>query len=141
MKKAFKDLERKNLSERLSRQKQQVGYLLLEYRDIHGEARKVFIWPDDILFIRPQENNANYIEYHLIDGSEHVVKKTLKKALEELQTGQFIQVHRGFVVNTSHIAEFQKQETLILKGIQSIEISVSRRYRKNVTSFFKSTGR
>lgn len=89
MQKVFKDLDRKTLEQRLFRQKQQVGYLLLEFRDLHGDSRKVYVWPDDIVYVNPQENNANYIEYHLSDETCHVVKKPLKKALSDLEPKGF----------------------------------------------------
>ena len=137
MEKAFKDIERRNLENRLLRQKQQVGYILLDYRDLHGESRKVCVWPEDIVYINPQENNANYIEYHLADDSVHVVKKTLKIALEELDGKGFLQVHRSYVVNQSRISELYKNETLILNGNSNFEIPVSRGYKKTVKNFLK----
>jgi len=137
MEKAFKDIERLDLENRLLRQKQQVGYILLDYRDLHGESRKVCVWPEDIIYINPQENNANYIEYHLTDDSVHVVKKPLKKAVEELDDKNFLQVHRSYVVNRSKISELYKNETLILHGNQKIEIPVSRGYRKVVKNILK----
>lgn len=130
MQKVFKDLERRNLEKRLLRQKQQAGYLLLEYRDLHGDARKVYVWPDDILYVQPQENNANYIEYCLEDGTCHVVKKTLKKALVDLEPKGFVQVHRSYLVNKTKIKELYKNETLILRYDPPIQIPISRGYRK-----------
>ncbi|MCG8336860.1 MAG: LytTR family DNA-binding domain-containing protein [Proteobacteria bacterium] len=131
--KVFKDLDRRNLEKRLIRQKQQVGYLLLEFRDLHGDSRKVYVWPDDILYVQPQEHNANYIEYQLEDGTCHVVKKTLKKALVDLEPKGFAQVHRSYLVNTSKIRELFKNETLILNNNPDpIQIPISRGYRKIV---------
>lgn len=132
MERAFKDLERLELEERLNRQKQQVGYLLLEYRDLHGEAKKVCVWPEDLLYVTPQENNANYIEYHLNDESVHVVKKTLKVALEELESFGIMQVHRKYLINKARILEFNNNDTIVLKGVNQPNIPVSRGYRKAV---------
>lgn len=133
MQKVMKDIDRRSLEVRLMRQKQQVGYLLLEYRDLHGDSRKVYVWPDDILFVKPQENNANYIEYQLSDGTCHVVKKTLKKAMVDLESKGFAQVHRSFLVNTSKITELYKNETLVLRNSpEPVHIPISRGYRKAV---------
>lgn len=132
MQRAFKDIERFNLGQRLLRQKKQVGYLLLDYRDLHGDSRKVYVWPEDILFVTPQEDNANYIEYHLQDEICHVVKKTLKNAIKDLDNKGFVQVHRSYLVNVSKIQEFYKNETLILQGPKASRIPVSRGYRKTV---------
>ncbi len=138
MQKVFTDIDRRNLERRLLRQKQQVGYLLLEYRDLHGDSRKVYVWPDDIIFVQPQENNANYIEYHLIDKTCHVVKKTLKKAMLDLEPKGFVQVHRSYLVNKSKISELYKNETLVLKGAEDpVKIPISRGYRKLVKSLIR----
>ncbi len=141
MQKVFKDIDRRSLEQRLIRQKQQVGYLLLEFRDLHGDSRKVYVWPDDIIYVQPQENNANYIEYHLLDKTCHVVKKTLKKALIDLDPKGFVQVHRSYLVNKSKIKELYKNETLILKGAEPIHIPISRGYRKIVKKLMESIHR
>ena len=141
MERAFKDIERNELEERLLRQKQEVGYILLNYRDIHGDAKKVCVWPEDILFVHPQENNANYIEYQLTDGSVHLVKKPLKKAFDELEPRGFIQVHKSYLVNRSKIRELFKNESLILEGLHQATIPVSRGYRKKVKQLLDDASR
>jgi two-component system, LytTR family, response regulator len=140
MERAVKDIEQRNLEERLRRQKQQLGYLLLEFRDLHGESRRVHVWPEDIVFVQPQENNANYIEYYLADGTCHVVKQPLKKALADLEPRGFIQVHRSFLVNVARILEFRGNETLILSGGEGTPIPVSRGFRKMVRERLKPFG-
>ncbi|MBU3915422.1 LytTR family DNA-binding domain-containing protein [bacterium] len=136
--KVFKDIDRRSLEQRLLRQKQQVGYLLLEFRDLHGDSRKVYVCPDDIVYVQPQENNANYIEYHLLDETCYVVKKTLKKAMIDLDSKGFVQVHRSYLVNKSKIKELYKNETLMLKGGTLIQIPISRGYRKIVKKLMAS---
>ncbi|MBT4266596.1 MAG: response regulator transcription factor [Deltaproteobacteria bacterium] len=132
MQRAFKDIERRSVGERLLRQKQQLGYLLLEFRDLHGESRKVYVWPEDILYVQPQENNANYLEYYLEDSTCYLVKKTLKKALKELENSGFFQVHRSFLVNAAKIKELYQNDILILRHPDAPRIPVSRAYRKTV---------
>ena len=138
MQRAFKDIEQRNLEDRLSRQKQQFGYLLLDFRDLHGESRKVNVWPDDIIFVKPQEMNANYLEYHLENNIQYLVKKTLKQAYKILEPKGFIQVHRSFLVNGSKIKELYNNEKLILLSPNTPEIPVSRGYKKIVNRFLKS---
>lgn len=132
MERAFKDIEHRSFNERLLRQKQQLGYLLLEFRDLHGESRKVYVWPEDILYVQPQENNANYLEYHLDDATCYLVKKTLKKALRDLENSGFVQVHRSFLVNAAKIKELYRNDVLILRHPDAPSIPVSRAYRKIV---------
>jgi len=138
MQRAFKDIQQRSFGERLLRQKQQLGYLLLEYRDLHGDARKVYVWPEHILFVRPQENNANYLEYHLEDRTTHLVKKTLKTALSELENSGFIQVHRSYLVNRSRIRELRGSDQLILNHDAAPPIPVSRACRKSVKRLFQT---
>ena len=138
MDRAFKDIEKQSFGERLLRQKKQLGYLLLEFRDLHGESRKVYVWPEDILYVQPQENNANYLEYHLSDSTCYLVKKTLKKALKDLENSGFIQVHRSFLVNSAKIKELYQNDVLILRHPNAPRIPVSRAYRKIVKQFLKT---
>ncbi|MBU2511086.1 LytTR family DNA-binding domain-containing protein [bacterium] len=138
MQKVFKDIDHRLLEQRLFRQKQQVGYLLLEFRDLHGDSRKVYVWPDDIVYVQPQENNANYIEYHLSDATCYIVKKPLKKALLDLEPKGFVQVHRSFLVNKSKIKELFKNETLVLRGANPVQIPISKGYRKIVKNLMVS---
>ncbi len=86
-----------------------------------------------------QENNANYIEYHLEDETCHVVKKPLKKAFEELEPKGFIQVHRSYLVNKSKISELYRNDILILKGKTQPQIPVSRGCRKMVKKLLASS--
>jgi len=138
MERAFKDIEHRSHDERLKRQKQQLGYLLLEFRDLHGESRRVYVWPEDILFVQPQENNANYLEYHLEDSTCYLVKKTLKKAIKELENSRFIQVHRSYLVNQSKIRELHGNDMLILRHPDAPRIPISRAYRKTVRKLLQA---
>lgn len=138
MLRAFKDIEQRSVRERLSRQKQQLGYLLLEFRDLHGDARRVYIWPEDLLFVQPQVNNANYLEYHMEDGTCYLVKKTLKKALGELEENSFIQVHRSFLVNRLKIKALHGNDLLVLDHPQAPHIPVARAYRKSIKQLFQT---
>jgi two-component system, LytTR family, response regulator len=138
MQRAFRDIEQRNLEDRLSKQKQQFGYLLLEFNDLHGESRKVNVWPDDIVYVRPQEKNANYLEYHMQDSTQYLVKKTLKQALTSLEPKGFIQVHRSFLINGSKIKEIYKNEKIILETPNTPDIPVSRRYRKQLLQWLNS---
>jgi two-component system response regulator LytT len=60
------------------------------------------------------------------------VKKTLKKALKDLENSGFIQVHRSYLVNTSKIKELYQNDVLILRHADAPRIPVSRAYRKAV---------
>lgn len=135
--KAIRDIESNNLNQRDLNQKTGLGYILLEYKDLHGDDHKTCIWPDEIIYISPQEDNPNYINYYLKDNEIITVKQTLKKAVEKLDQ-RFLQTHKSFIVNTSHIKDFFNHTYLTLKNQAEIEIPVSRSYRKAVTTFLRN---
>ncbi len=141
MEKAFRDLENQDHERRLLNQKIQHGYLLLEFRE-HNESRTVCVYPDEILFI---QSHRDYVEYHLREpesfdlptGSGILIKKTLKKALDELQSQGFLQVHKGYVINSRKIREFRDNTYLLLEGLENTIIPVSREGRKLLKAWLK----
>jgi len=89
----------------------------LEFR---GSSGKEKVNPNDICFIKA---DGAYIEVHLIEG-KMVLRKLLKDILTELPDN-FIQVHRSYAVNASHI----DSRTASMIKIGNQEIPISRSYR------------
>jgi DNA-binding LytR/AlgR family response regulator len=93
---------------------------LLEIKTPNG---KVQINVNDIYFIKA--DNV-YVEIQTIDKS-YTERLTLKEMEEEINSPDFIRVHRSYLVNKKHIASWTSQAVCLTN---SINISISKTYRK-----------
>lgn len=62
----------------------------------------------DILFLVA---DGNYTKIHLKDGKVRVYTKSLRHALEKLDSNKFCRIHRSCVVNVSKVVCYQKGRT------------------------------
>jgi two-component system, LytTR family, response regulator len=80
------------------------------------------------------EGVANYTLFHLQNGKKKLYARTLGHFEELLSEEHFIRVHRGFLVNSSCIINYDKDEN-ILHLENNLEVSISRRRKRYFTSF------
>ena len=81
---------------------------------LKSEYKNVTVSVDAILYI---ESMDNYVKVHLADGTSVLSKIPLRAVEEELPQGEFIRIHRSFVVARRRIAGFSCSEvTLTPKG-------------------------
>jgi len=86
------------------------------------QLKKIFL--NEILFIESMENYVNVFT----TSSKEVVYSTLKLFSESLPAGQFLQVHRSYVVNIRHIQSIEGN----MLHIADYEIPVARNLREQV---------
>jgi len=74
----------------------------------------------------------NYTIFHLENGEQILVCKTLKEFAQLLQTHRFIRTHQSHLVNTSFVKSYLKEDggTLLLKD--QTKIPISRQNRETV---------
>ena len=74
----------------------------------------------------------NYTKFHLENGEQILVCKTLKEFAQLLQTHRFIRTHQSHLVNTSFVKSYLKEDggTLLLKD--QTKIPISRQNRETV---------
>lgn len=92
---------------------------------------------DSISFI---EAKGDYTKVNTISGFSGIVHQTIKKWLERLPDKLFVQIHRSYIANTSHIKELQKKnkDSLeILFNYSPMKVPVSRNYSKLLKSKFE----
>lgn len=99
-----------NLSSAAS--KTEPGYLVLE---AEGEKEKIYL--DDILAI---ESQGHYLNFHTA-GKNLEQKGTMGSLLEKLDSS-FVQSHRSFIVNLSHVVKITKTDCILDNG-ESIPVS------------------
>jgi two-component system, LytTR family, response regulator len=92
---------------------------------IVNQKKKTRIPTSSIIML---EGLANYTLIHLQNGKQKLYARTLRHFEELLSEEHFIRVHRGFLVNSSCIINYDKEEN-ILRLENNLEVSISRRKR------------
>ncbi len=81
------------------------------------------------------EGFNNYTLFHLQSGKQRLYARTIRHFEAQLLQENFIRIHRGFLVNSSCILGYNKDEnTLQMKN--NLQASISRRRRKNLSDFY-----
>lgn len=90
---------------------------------LKSEYKNVTVPIDTILYI---ESIDNYVKVYLADGTSVLSKITLRGIEEQLPQGEFIRIHRSFVVARCRIAKFSRTEVELAK-IRKI-LPIGRKY-------------
>jgi DNA-binding LytR/AlgR family response regulator len=80
----------------------------------------------DIFYI---EADGKYAQIYMIDR-KYLVRMSLKEVLIRLNSNQFIQTHRSFVVNMDKIKSVDLQDSVII--LENMHVPISRREREMV---------
>ncbi len=94
---------------------------------IKTDARFVKINLKDLLYV---EALADYVMFYTSNGSRHVVHATMKGVEKKLNSGEFIRVHRSFIINAERIESIEDTSVVINKKF----IPIGASYKDN---FFK----
>jgi DNA-binding LytR/AlgR family response regulator len=81
------------------------------------------------------EGYANYTLFHLQNGKKKLYARTLAYFQNLLLDEHFIRVHRGFLVNSSCIIHYNKEENILLLE-NNLEVSISRRRKRYFDKLF-----
>jgi two-component system response regulator LytT len=79
---------------------------------------------DDLLYI---ESLGDYIEIHLMDGTEVTSKEKISHMERTLPEG-FLRIHRSFIVNRARISSFSREHVMMGEK----ELPISRSYKQDV---------
>jgi DNA-binding LytR/AlgR family response regulator len=90
----------------------------LFFLKIDGFLKRIIL--ADILFL---ETNDNYTKIYQEEGF-HIVRITLKMALQELESNRFVQVHRSFAVNVDKIDEITGESVYLFPLKPNVEIKI-----------------
>jgi len=83
------------------------------------EYKNVTISIDTILYI---ESIDNYVKIHGTDGKTVLSKITLRSLEEQLPQGEFIRIHRSFLVPKKRVAKFSRSEVVLVKSGKSLPV-------------------
>lgn len=95
---------------------------------VQSMGRTIYLTPDVITFL---EGEGNYTFIYTNTGKKYLVSKTLKSLSEQL-SGNFVRVHKSYLVNADYVVE-RLDEDRLLKLSCGKEVMVSRRKIKEVT--------
>lgn len=99
---------------------------------LKSEYKSVTISVDTILYI---ESIDNYVKAHLADGTSVLSKISLRAVEEQLPHGDFIRIHRSYLVPRSRITGFSRSEVVLDKNGRTLPIG--RKYQGNVISLLE----
>jgi two-component system, LytTR family, response regulator len=97
-----------------------------------NQKQKIGIPVQNIIML---EGFANYTLIHLQNGTQKLYARTLGHFEALLSEENFIRVHRGFLINPCCISHYDKNENILYLD-NNLEVSVSRRKKRNFVAFF-----
>lgn len=93
--------------------------------DFISDRRHVSIMMDDITYV---ESNDSEVWIHTLSGESYRTKTTITQWSSILDNGNFIRIHRAYIVNRLHITDFSGATLRIAEN----EFPISRKYRNQV---------
>lgn len=99
---------------------------------LKSEYKNVTISVDTILYI---ESIDNYIKVHLVEGASVLSKISLRAVEEQLPQGEFIRIHRSYIVPRCRIAGFSRSEVTLGKNGKTLP--VGKKYLDGIMSLLE----
>lgn len=99
---------------------------------LKSEYKNVTVSIDTILYI---ESIDNYVKVHLTDGTSVLSKIPLRIIDEQLPQGEFIRIHRSYLIPCCRIANFSRSEITLNKDKKVLP--VGKKYLDNVIQQLK----
>lgn len=96
---------------------------------LKADYKNVSVAVDTILYI---ESLDNYVRIHSADGAAVTSKISLRTVEEQLPAGEFVRIHRSFVVPRNRIAKFSRTEVVLTNGGKNLP--VGKTYAEEVTA-------
>mgnify|MGYP006281516935 CR=1 FL=1 len=110
----------------------------IERFTVRSRDRIYFVDPDDVQWV---ESEGDYAALH--DGEDtHLVRKTMKELEARLPAGQFLRIHRSYIVNVDYVEELRPLDhgTYRVHMAAGTPLKTSRGYRENVEALIRSGG-
>ena len=81
-----------------------------EFISVKADYKTQLVKIADIVYL---ESAGEYVRMHLADGSKLVTLFRLKNMETELQSSQFMRVHRSYIINLNHISGYTKGKVFL----------------------------
>lgn len=93
--------------------------------------RGTYVQPQDIVMLKA---NINYTEFHFENGEVIIISKTLKSFQNTFHLHGFVRINKSDMINIQFLTATRSQYSYVTLT-NNIELSVSRRRRKDLKSF------
>ena len=90
-----------------------------------SNRRKISIMMNDIAYV---ESNDSEVWIHLTDGNTHRTKTSISQWASILDNGNFIRIHRSYIINRLYVESFDAGGVHILNHT----LPISRKYKESV---------
>ncbi len=99
---------------------------------LKSEYKNVSIPVDTILYI---ESIDNYVKVHLFNGTSVLSKIPLRNVEEQLPQGEFIRIHRSYLVPRCRVAGFSRSEVTLTQNGKTLPIG--KKYLDGIVTLLK----
>ena len=82
------------------------------------------------------ESAGEYVRLHLVDGTKLVTLFRLKNMESELQSSQFMRVHRSYIINLNHISGYTKGRVFLSNDDY---VPIGENYKEQFMNYVNST--
>lgn len=82
------------------------------------------------------ESDSRYTHFYLTNQKKYTIAKSLKKVEEELSSNEFLRIHQSFLVNKTHIDEYNYVESIVVLT-SGKKLPVSRNKKNELKQLFK----
>lgn len=86
---------------------------------LKSDYKNVTVMVDSILYI---ESIDNYVKVHLTDGTSLFSKIALRTVEEQLPQGEFVRIHRSYIVPRCRVASYTRSEVTLTKAGKTLPI-------------------
>ena len=95
-------------------------------------GKTIFIKQNEIYYCKA---NGNYCEIYFKDNTKKMVSKKIKEMEAIINNSRFFRVHNSYVVNTTYIKEFIKNDGQYLVLDNGVSIPISRSKKDELLHF------
>lgn len=100
---------------------------------VHADRKTHLVKISNIVYL---ESAGEYVRLHLADGTKLVTLFRLKNMESELQSSQFMRVHRSYIINLHHISGYTKGKVFLSNDDY---VPIGENYKEQFNAYVNST--
>ena len=100
---------------------------------VHADRKTHLVKMTNIVYL---ESAGEYVRLHLVDGTKLVTLFRLKNMESELQSSQFMRVHRSYIINLGHISGYTKGKVFLSNDDY---VPIGENYKEQFNAYINGT--
>jgi two-component system LytT family response regulator len=100
---------------------------------VHADRKTHLVKMSNIVYL---ESAGEYVRLHLVDGTKLVTLFRLKNMESELQSSQFMRVHRSYIINLGYISGYTKGKVFLSNDDY---VPIGENYKEQFNAYINST--